>query len=146
MICKVSNIHIYLTKTDFKFEGPFVGKKITLALFVISCFGLISCAPLAVIPARQVETQKTTLGNIQRIVKKGASNADVIEALSSPNIVTTNNDGTETWVYDKVMTEAETTSGINGSVMVKSTRTMIVVIKFDKNSKVDTVQYRQTSY
>jgi hypothetical protein len=79
-------------------------------------------------------------------VKKGASNADVIEALSSPNIVTTNNDGTETWVYDKVLTEAEYVQGQNSGVAVRSTRTMIVVIKFDKNSKVDTVQYRQTSY
>ena len=47
-------------------------------------------APLAAIPARQVETQKVTLGNVQMVVKKGASNADVIGALSSPNIVTTN--------------------------------------------------------
>jgi PBP1b-binding outer membrane lipoprotein LpoB len=103
-------------------------------------------APLAAIPARQVETQKVTLGNVQMVVKKGASNADVIGALSSPNIVTTNNDGTETWVYDKIMTEAEYAEGRNTSVAVKSTRTMIVVIKFDKFSKVETVQYRQTSY
>jgi len=126
-----------------------MNKKIYLGLMGICLFGIISCAPkvpLAVIPARQIETQKTTLGNVQRIVKKGASNADVIEALSSPNIVTTNNDGTETWVYDKVLTEAEYVQGQNSGVAVRSTRTMIVVIKFDKNSKVDTVQYRQTSY
>jgi hypothetical protein len=80
------------------------------------------------------------------IVKKGASSADVIGALSSPNIVTSNNDGTETWVYDKIMTEAEYVQGSNSGVAVKSTRTMIVVIKFDKASRVETVQYRQTSY
>ena len=126
-----------------------MGKNVTLGLLGASLVGLISCAPqapLAVIPARQIETQKTTLGNVQRMVKKGASNSDVIEALSSPNIVTTNNDGTETWVYDKVLTESEYVQGQNSGVAVRSTRTMIVVIKFDKNSKVDTVQYRQTSY
>jgi hypothetical protein len=119
-------------------------------IILISVFGplLSACvqAPLAAIPARQVETQKITLGSVQMIVKKGASSADVIGALSSPNIVTSNNDGTETWVYDKIMTEAESAVGSNSSVSVRSTRTMIVVIKFDKASRVETVQYRQTSY
>ena len=103
-------------------------------------------APFATIPARQIETQKVTLGNVQRIVKQGASSADVIGALSSPNIVSSNKDGTETWVYDKIMSESETAIGSNGAVAVSSTRTMIVVIKFDKNHTVETVQYRQTSY
>jgi len=119
-------------------------------IILISIFGplLSACvqAPVAVIPARQVQTQKITLGSVQMIVKKGASSADVIGALSSPNIVTSNNDGTETWVYDKIMTEAEYVQGSNSGVAVKSTRTMIVVIKFDKASRVETVQYRQTSY
>jgi hypothetical protein len=63
----------------------------------ILCFALLGCsspAPFATIPARQIETQKVTLGNVQRIVKKGASSADVISALSSPNIVTSNKDET----------------------------------------------------
>lgn len=109
---------------------------------------LLACgqAPLATIPARQIETQKITLGNVQKTVKKGATNSDVINALSSPNIVTSNSDGTETWVYDKLMVEAEYAEGANSGVAIKSTRTLIVVIKFDKNSTVETVQYRQTSY
>ncbi len=125
-----------------------MNSKLTALLGTFS-FLLTACAPsapLAVIPARQIETSKITLGNVQMVVKKGASNADVIGALSSPNIVTTNNDGTETWVYDKIMTEAESAIGSNSSVSVRSTRTMIVVIKFDKASRVETVQYRQTSY
>ena len=120
--------------------------------FILSgtfCCALLGCsspAPFAAIPARQIETQKVTLGNVQMIVKKGASSADVIAALSSPNIVTSNKDETETWVYDKIMAESETALGSNGVVSVKSTRTMIVVIKFDREHKVETVQYRQTSY
>ena len=124
--------------------------KLLLAISMLSLL-MVSCAqrnpaPLAVIPARQIETQKVTLGNVQRIVKKGASSSEVIDALSSPNIVTSNPDNTETWVYDKILMEKENAFGDNGSVEVKSTRTMIVVIKFDKSRKVDTVQYRQTSY
>jgi hypothetical protein len=44
------------------------------------------------------------------------------------------------------MVEAEYAEGANSGVAIKSTRTLIVVIKFDKNSRVETVQYRQTSY
>ena len=86
------------------------------------------------------------MGNVQKIVKKGASSSDVIAALSSPNIVTSNSDATETWVYDKIMTEMEYAQGSNGAVAVQSTRTLIVVIKFDKSNSVESVQYRQTSY
>jgi len=116
------------------------------AIFSLLLTACTSSAPLAVIPARKVEAQKVTLGNVQMTVKKGATNSDVINALSSPNIITSNSDGTETWVYDKLMVEAEYAEGANSGVAVKSTRTMMVVIKFDKNSRVDTVQYRQTSY
>jgi len=103
-------------------------------------------APLAVIPERQIQTQKITLGNVQRIVKKGASSAEVIDAIGSPNIVTSNKDNTETWVYDKIVTESEYADGDKSGVKVSSSRTMMVVIKFDAKHLVDTVQYRQTSY
>ncbi len=124
-------------------------KTLHFILSGVFCCALLGCAPpapFATIPARQIETQKVTLGNVQMVVKKGASSADVIGALSSPNIVTSNKDGTETWVYDKIMSEPETALGNNGVVAVKSTRTLIVVIKFDQEQRVETVQYRQTSY
>lgn len=123
--------------------------KIFLVLSSFFSLLLTACvpsAPLAVIPARQVDTQKVTLGNVQMTVKKGATNSDVINALSSPNIITSNADGSETWVYDKLVVEAEYAEGANSGVAIKSTRTLIVVIKFDKNNRVETVQYRQTSY
>ncbi len=123
-------------------------KNTYLFLTILGIFssGCAYQAPLATIPARQIETQKITLGSVQRFVKKGAASGDVINALGSPNIVTTNQDGTETWVYDKIVAEAEMASGQNTAVTTRSTRTMIVTIKFDKNQKVDTVAYRQTSY
>ena len=34
------------------------------------------------------------------------SQADVVQALSSPNIVTKDDSGAETWIYDKIATEA----------------------------------------
>ena len=103
-------------------------------------------APLAVIPARQQETQKITLGGVQRSLVKGASATDVIELMGSPNIVTSNHDGSETWVYDKVAKEVEYAGGYASGVAVSSTRTMMVVVKFNTTKTVEDVKYRQTSY
>jgi len=126
----------------------FLPQKTYLTFTILSIFtsGCAYQAPLATIPARQIETQKITLGSVQSSVKKGASSSDVINALGSPNIVTSNQDGSEMWVYDKIVTEAEMASGQNTAVTTRSTRTMIVTIKFDKSQRVDTVSYRQTSY
>jgi hypothetical protein len=116
-------------------------------LFLMTvAFCLTGCAPQTLIPSRQSETQKITLGSVQRLAKVGGTNSDAIAALGSPNIVTTNRDGTETWVYDKVATESEYAGGFNSSTKMSSSRTFIVVIKFDKNSVIEKVDYRQTSY
>jgi outer membrane protein assembly factor BamE (lipoprotein component of BamABCDE complex) len=120
-----------------------------VAPLLSSIFLLSACAPsapLAAIPARQVETQKITLGNVQMVVKKGATSADVLMALGSPNIVSSNKDGTETWVYDKIVAESQIAQGNRSQVTVTSTRTMMVVVKYDKSNRVEEVQYRQTSY
>ena len=52
------------------------------------------------IPA--VQEQEFTLGAVQRQVKVGASQDEVAIALGSPNIVTQDAEGKETWIYDKV--------------------------------------------
>lgn len=125
--------------------------KVQSGLFLLLIAGCTFTQPsaephLAVIPARQIETQKVTLGSVQSRVQVGAYSGDVIEALGSPNQVTSNSDGGETWVYDKLSTEEEYVKGQNSGVNVKSTRTLIVVVKFDKRKRVKDVQYRQTSY
>ena len=47
-----------------------------------------------------------TLGLVQKHVKVGVSQADVATALGSPNIVTGDNQQHETWIYDKIASEA----------------------------------------
>lgn len=98
------------------------------------------------IPNRQQEVTKLTLGAVQANLKAGTPSATVVEVLGSPNLVTSNSDGTETWVYDKISTEAEIVVGTASAVVSKSSRTMLVVIKFDAFKKIETVKYRQTSY
>lgn len=52
--------------------------------------------------AAPVKEQEFTLGMVQRQVKIGASQDEVALALGSPNIVTQDAEGKETWIYDKV--------------------------------------------
>jgi hypothetical protein len=46
-----------------------------------------------------------TVGQVQREVRVGMSGAEVAAALGSPNVVTTDEDRRETWIYDKISTE-----------------------------------------
>jgi hypothetical protein len=90
------------------------------------------------------------------------SQADVASALGSPNIVTKDAEGKETWVYDKIATEASYSQssgggyatlillGIGGSreagAYSTTQRTLTVVIKFDKNSSVESFKYHATKF
>lgn len=47
-----------------------------------------------------------TVGIVQKEIRVGMSRADVATALGSPNIVTRDSEGKETWIYDKIATEA----------------------------------------
>jgi outer membrane protein assembly factor BamE (lipoprotein component of BamABCDE complex) len=116
-------------------------------IILLISLSLTGCqAPLATIPARQIEAEKITLGNVQSKIKVGVSGDVVIDALGSPNIVTSNDDGSETWVYDKVSNDSEYSKGWSTGVKANSSRTMMVVVKFDKQKKVKDVKYRQTTY
>jgi hypothetical protein len=55
-----------------------------------------------------------TLGVVQKGLRPGLSQAEVAERLGSPNIVTREASGREAWVYDKVSSEVEASSGAVG--------------------------------
>ncbi len=127
---------------------------------IVLVFSLAGCAtttaPIAVIPARQIETQKITVGAAQTL-KVGMAGVEVVTSLGTPNIITTDAQGLETWVYDKISNEFEfVTTQENGwifnprkqqsGVEVRTQRTLIVVVKFDKDKKISNIQYRQTTY
>ncbi len=100
------------------------------------------------------EERKMTVGVVQKEIKKGMPQADVAIALGSPNLVTRDKAGIETWIYDKVSTEyaysnssggisslilgvgSVVTGGIGGSSSTNSgassrtQRTLTVIIKF----------------
>ena len=51
------------------------------------------------------QEREMTVGTVQREITKGMSGAQVAEVLGSPNIVTTDEEGREVWVYDKISTD-----------------------------------------
>lgn len=59
-------------------------------------------------------SDRITVGKVQREIKKGMSSAKVVEVLGSPNIVSTDNDSNEVWIYDKVSSDLVGSSSSGG--------------------------------
>lgn len=109
--------------------------------------------------------QKLTLGTAQRTIKVGMSQAEVASALGSPNMVTKDKSGVETWIYDKFSTDlAYSTSaggvaglviGSNGAGLGsvsqasgatnRTQRTLTIIIKFE-NVAVKEFTYNSTAF
>ena len=115
---------------------------------------------------RAEEADRVTVGTVQKEIKLGMSGADVAGVLGSPNIVTTDSERRETWVYDKMSTEvAYSKSGgsIVGLIFSSSggglgggyskagatsttQRTLTVVIKFDNDGLVRDFSYHASQF
>ena len=101
-----------------------------------------------------LNADKITVGTVQRQIKVGMSSADVIEALGSPNVVTTDEQRREVWVYDKIATDVAASSGYWNILLVgqsagaasKSQRTLTIVIKFDEQQKVRDFAYHSSKF
>lgn len=123
--------------------------------------GLAACclagcvAPVQQAP--QENNQQFTLGLAQSVVKKGMSQADVVKVLGSPNLVTRDKMGVDTWVYDRTSYEVASTGnsaygtlilvgGRTSSSNYKSTqRTLTLILKF-KDAVLDEFTYNATSF
>jgi outer membrane protein assembly factor BamE (lipoprotein component of BamABCDE complex) len=91
-----------------------------LTLILISLF-LVGCKSASDHrrDVRDDTGEKVTVGKVQAEIKTGMSGADVVAILGSPNIVTTDEERREAWVYDKFATEtAYSTSSGGVSVLV----------------------------
>lgn len=101
---------------------------------------------------------RLSAGSVQRSIHKGMSSADVVTALGSPNIVSTDDEGREVWVYDKIATDVTYSNssaygtllllGGGGNAGARSTnqRTLTIAVKYDENHKVRDFSYHQTSF
>ena len=99
-----------------------------------------------------------TVGKVQGEIKEGMAASAVAIILGSPNIVTTDENRREVWIYDKVSTNrVNTTNSGFGSIIIlgadtsqsESTttqRTLTIIIKFDKDKKVRDFAYNYTQF
>lgn len=128
---------------------------------VVVAFGFIiltGCAQKASWHADEVarsEKQSFTVGEVQRQIKKGMSGAQVAGALGSPNVVSTDENGNEVWIYDKFYTEDVVSasngltlslSNVGGGASRSSQSTITVIIKYDDNKKVRDFAYHKSSF
>jgi len=101
-------------------------------------------------------TDRVTVGTVQREIRVGMTSAKVIEVLGSPNMVSTDDQRRENWVYDKIATDTAHSSSKSGITSLflgqsagaasTSQRTLTIIIKFDKNSKVRDFSYHTSRF
>jgi hypothetical protein len=111
-----------------------------------------------------------TLGVVQRELRSGLSQAEVVERLGSPNILTRDGAGREAWVYDRVSSDVEVSSGgvgigglgagagstfagvlgISGGKskekLRSSQRTLTVVVRFTAAGTVESFTWHHTRF
>lgn len=114
--------------------------------------------------------ERVTVGTVQKEIHIGMSGADVAMALGSPNIVSTDGDRDEVWIYDKLATDvvySTSSGGVLGLVLgagadvaagglgvktysaganSKTQRTLTVVIKFDSDDRVRDFAYHTSRF
>jgi outer membrane protein assembly factor BamE (lipoprotein component of BamABCDE complex) len=110
--------------------------------------------------------EQLTVGTVQKEVRIGMPSGQVAEVLGSPNIVSTDEDRNEVWIYDKISTQyvrADARAGIlaigggsdvgvgvgaSGSQASGATsqRTLTVVIKFDGDGFVRDFAYHTSRF
>ncbi len=112
------------------------------------------------------ELDRVTVGTVQKEITIGMSAAQVASVLGSPNIVTTDDQRRETWIYDKISSEV-TYSRSSGTIVglifgssgggagagttsagatSTSQRTLTVIIKLDDDNRVRDFSYHSSRF
>ncbi len=150
----------------------FTKLKSCFALAFLAAFLLGGCKTAAQHKAEVQDdsSDRMTVGKVQKEIRVGMSGADVAQTLGSPNIVSTDEERREVWIYDKIATDQAYSSssggisalilgfgpgvvgavggGGNASAGASSTsqRTLTVIIKFDKEGKVRDFAYHTSRF
>jgi outer membrane protein assembly factor BamE (lipoprotein component of BamABCDE complex) len=113
---------------------------------------------------------RLTVGTVQKEIRVGMSGADVAAVLGSPNIVSTDEERREVWIYDKVATDfvqSSSSGGISALILgfgssggalgggsygssagasSRSQRTLTIIVKFDLEGKVRDFAYHTARF
>jgi outer membrane protein assembly factor BamE (lipoprotein component of BamABCDE complex) len=101
-----------------------------------------------------VQEEQMTVAKAQSEIKIGMPSSQVVEVLGSPNMVTTDDQRRETWVYDRVSQQVSSSSsgawlliaGGSSASQSSNSRTLTIIVKFDENSKVRDFSYRTSTF
>ena len=129
-------------------------------LLGILCLAMTGCIPAGQHrdAVRNDAGDRLSIAKVQREIRVGMSGAEVVSILGSPNMVTTDSERRETWVYDKVATERAYSSSSGGLFLIlggvgseagassSNQRTITIIIKFNKDNTVRDYSYRQSSF
>ena len=150
----------------WKCPSPPTMIKLRRAGLILVAIVLTACTASQHRDAVRDDTDRVTVGVVQAEINIGMAAAEVAEVLGSPNIVTTDNERRETWIYDKISTDVaysrsegaliglifgSSGAGVGvGSTAsgAKSTsqRTLTVIIKLDENDRVRDFSYHTSRF
>jgi outer membrane protein assembly factor BamE (lipoprotein component of BamABCDE complex) len=144
-------------------------KKLSLAMIIVLLF--LGCTTTQHQQnLKSTKEREFTVGLVQKEIRVGMSQTEVAETLGSPNIVTRDKAGKESWVYDKIASEASYSkssvggaggaAGTTGNTLLlgilsggydsgassTTQKTLTVVIKFDDNHLVESFSYHSSKF
>lgn len=143
-----------------------------LLIVSIACAALAGCMSAS---QHRAEVQddsgdQMTVGVVQKEIRIGMSGSEVAAILGSPNIVSTDENRREVWIYDKISTDvtySSSSGGISSLILgggssvlggaggggnrsagaaSKSQKTLTVIIKFDENKLVRDFAYHTSRF
>jgi outer membrane protein assembly factor BamE (lipoprotein component of BamABCDE complex) len=109
-------------------------------------------------PGPDANPTNLTVGTVQRSIKIGMPASDVASILGSPNIVTTDENRREVWIYDKVSSNrVDTANSVYGTLIIlggsskqsestSTQKTLTIIIKYDEEKKVRDFAYNFTQF
>ncbi|MHC5114676.1 MAG: hypothetical protein ACYTGP_09635 [Planctomycetota bacterium] len=97
---------------------------------------------------------KLTTGLVQREIHEGMPSSEVVEKLGAPNIVTTDEQRREVWVYERFARDVTSSDagffvvvfGTGNKSASTSQRSLTVIIKFDEAGRVRDHAYHSSSF
>jgi len=144
--------------TPYRRSAHFVRRHALLATLFVA-----ACSPASYhaeeVARGQEAGSRLTVGTVQREIRIGMTNAEVVEVLGSPNVITTDEHRRENWVYDRIATQtvrsgnsggvnALCLAGVSAGASASSTtqRTLTVIIRYDNDGRVRDFAYRSSSF
>jgi len=131
-------------------------KKLYLLIIIIITMSCASKLELPITEYSSSEVERISIASASRL-SVGDDQTQVIKVLGTPNIITKNKIGNESWVYDKVSNQYEFVQNNNSrefffqkpdqrSKGASTSKTFIVVIDFNDKSLIKDISYRFTQY